>query len=453
LEIHFSLSSFFADESDMDVFQTIAGLATEQVCYFRCDPPITDFTQKYDGKFIILTPTRSATFLASEVGLDIHPLDFYHILQHTIFAKDHIVLTWDIKKLNSFLKYRLEGPSEPPGARVIDLKYGLAYQGDRKERPPETIREALSTAKGFTTKNHWKLAQSCVFDPLAWRVLPDLETQGVIDASRKEVLYTSYEIEGQKNGRLKVKQPSSKFLTVHSMSPTQKAALQPRCYLEGGQWRFVVLDFENMEVSTLAWLAKDKNLQAALSSEGDFYTSLIPVDVPGWPPRKLGKLIFLPVLYGLQSRNLAEKLKIPSSAADTIITSLKGRFPQSFQWIEAKEAELKETPLASDYFGRQRDFSNEPPYKRRNFEVQSPASLICLERLCALHEALSENLLIHIHDGYVLVAPLRTCVDVIHIARDILESESSLSPGLSLKTACQVGQRLDQLQNIHFPRN
>jgi hypothetical protein len=423
------------------------------MCYFRCDPPITDFTQKYEGKFILLTPTRSVTFLASEVGLDINPLSFYHILQHTIFAKDHIVLTWDIKKLNSFFKYRLKGPSEVPEARVIDLKYGMAYQGHRTEKPPETVREAFRIAKTFTTNGQWKIVQSHVFDPLAWRALPDLETRGFIDINRKDVLFSSYEVEGTTNGRLSAKKPSDKFLTVHSLSPTQKAALRPRHYDEEGQWRFIVMDFTNMEVSVLAWLAEDKDLQAAIDGDDDFYTSLIPVDVPGWSRRKLGKRIFLPVVYGLRSRNLAESLKIPRSAADIVIDSLKDRFPRSFEWIESKEEALLVSQLASDHFGRKRDFSNVPPHKRRNFEVQSPASLVCLERLCALHKAMSENILIHIHDGYFLVAPLRNCVDVIHTARDILESESPLSPGLSLKTTCQVGQRLDALQTISLPNS
>jgi DNA polymerase I-like protein with 3'-5' exonuclease and polymerase domains len=155
-------------------------------------------------------------------------------------------------------------------------------------------------------------------------------------------------------------------------------------------------------------------------------------------------------VYGLQSRSLAESLKVSQSAADVIINYLKNRFPHTFQWIEKKEADLADSALAADYFGRKRDFSNDPPYKRRNFEVQSPASLICLERLCALHKMLPENILMHIHDGYVFAALLHNCVDVIHTARDILESESPLAPGLSLKVACQVGQQLDNLRTINL---
>ena len=153
-------------------------------------------------------------------------------------------------------------------------------------------------------------------------------------------------------------------------------------------------------------------------------------------------MIFLPTAYGLQSKNLAERLKLEQGVVDTTISKMEGDYQKSFQWLKNKETED-----AIDRFGRKRDFSSEPPYKRRNFQVQSPASLVCLERLCALQEALPNNVQFSIHDGYVLTARKKDCLEVMKTAKKVLESES-IAQGLKLKVSCQIGKKLNKLIKV-----
>ena len=59
----------------------------------------------------------------------------------------------------------------------------------------------------------------------------------------------------------------------------------------------------------------------------------------------------------------------------------------------------------SDYFGKRRTFT-ENFYKARNFCIQSPASLICLEKLVQLWKKIQHKTRIcyHVHDGYYVYA-------------------------------------------------
>jgi hypothetical protein len=422
----------------------ITSFVTEPVVYFRCDPPISDFTKKYDGSYIISSTTQAVTIKASEVG---RFGSFYHALRRSIFAEGHTVLTWDIKKFNSYLRHNLKTTIEPPGAKVIDLKYGLAYLGQRTDEAPKTTVQSLEVAKLLISDDGWQKAHRHLHRPLAWSVLPELENRTVVDEQKLGWLYSCYEIEGQTNGRLLCHKASNRYLTVHSLAPAQKAVLLPKDYLSD-DWYFLLLDYQHMEVSVLAWLAQDEALTAALADPAEFYASLVTFECDPAERRNIGKLIFLPTIYGQQSKNLAERLKLEQTVADGLLDGLKSRFSKSFQWVESKQAALATNPIASDYFGRKRNFADEPAYKRRNFEVQSPASFICLERLCALHQALPSHVQFSVHDGYILVARKKECAEIIRTAKKILESESPIFPALKLKVSCQYGKRLDQMKKL-----
>ena len=409
--------------------------------YFRCDPLIGDFTKPYDGKFIITTPRGHIEFTSEQVGLSKSPT-FWYFFHDTICGKGNHVITWDIKKFISHQFHRHKPPTDLLEGSVIDAKYASAFMGQRLSRPPQTLSEALGAVGGFMGKEQCRLVNREVYVPLAFRVLPQMETTGIADVDRGRLLYSCYEIEGQANGRLLVPKVSKDYLTVHSMSPDQKAALHAGSSDE--DWVFIVLDFNHMEVKMLQWLSGDGELATALAGD-DFYASLVTYDAPEADKHRLGKLIFLPLVYGMQPGNLAKRLKSPPAEADELVRRLRDRFIVAFDWIESKQSELADNPIATDALGRQRDFSSEPPYKRRNFEVQSPASLVCLEKLCQLHNELPDNILLHIHDGYVLRSHKWQCAEVVSKACKVLQSESRLCPGLNFTVSCHVGTALNEL--------
>jgi len=420
-------------------FEHIARIALDsRVIYFRCDPPIQDFTKKYEGSYIISNEKETVEYPADSSSFQ----QLFASLRRTIFDKDHIVFTWDIKRFMSYAQKFKRRPLRPLEGHVIDLKYGSEYLGLLRKSPPESFLEALTASNEIVSNEKWKKISQVVHMPLALEVLPVMETRGVFGSDPSKVLYSSYEIEGSVNGRMTTPKPGKDFLTVHAMKLSDKVCLRPRRADERETHIFIEIDFTNMEVAMLQWLSEDEDLKAALEGPTDFYESLLEVDCTPDQKRKLGKSFFLPVVYGLKAAGLAKRLKVEESVADTLISGLNERFPASFQWLDDKEAELAEDSIATDYLGRKRDFSNEPPYLRRNFEVQSVAATVCLEKLCQLYKALPDHVLFHIHDGYFLTCRLGDAPRVMRIACQVLESESGICPGLRLRTKCQAGPTL-----------
>jgi len=426
--------------SDFNVLPKIA--RDTDIGYFCPEPLIGDFTKPFEGKFIISTGVGRIRCDISQVSLK----RLVYNLGESFFRKSRTILTWDIKRFISYLRMVQKGSYKPLEGRMIDLKYGLAYLAQSHRKPPESLIEALALSPDIHTDPLWRKVNALVHTPLATEVLPAMETRGVFDMSVPEVKYSNYEIEGQVNGRLSTPKLSNRFLTVHSLTPQQKVHLSPRRRNDRETYIFIEVDFVHMEVSMLQWLTGDAVLGSDLAKSTDFYETLFNFKGNAEKKRKAGKAVFLPVAYGLQSANLAKRLKMSELAADTIIRELKDRFSKCFSWLDEREELLADKPIATDYLGRRRDFSGEPSHKRRNFEVQSPAATVCLEKLVHLYRALPDNVLFHIHDGYILTCKMEDFMEVAKIAKDVLESESELCPGLRFKTKCRVGRNLFQLK-------
>ncbi len=422
-----------------------------EVIYFFLDPPIHDFTSVYEGNLCIHSKDEELSIPFSEIDLG----SLVANLPYTIFEPKRSVLTWNIKSFLSYLRYHYRH-GHVPQCNIIDLKYGSSYMGLRESSQPTSFKEALALSQSFITNNGWKQANQHVLLPLSLEVLPAIETKGLQDIAAGDVRYSWYEIEGQINGRLAAQKPSGRYLTVHSMDMVQKAKLRPRRPEASEKWMFLEFDYKNMEVMILHWLTNDKEIDAILDSGKDFYLTVAdtcwpkgsekyPADFEG---RRVGKMTFLPAMYGESPESLHKRLQATPEFAAGILNNIREKFSKSEKWLANKQGELDENAIAEDYFGRKRSFTKEPHYKRRNFEIQSPAALVCLERLCCLHHALPRNIVIHIHDGYILTAQQQDVAKVAKIARDILESPTPLCPGLKLKTSLKVGSHLADMKPV-----
>ncbi len=423
-----------------------------EVIYFFLDPPIHDFTSVYEGNLCIHSQDDELSIPLATMDLD----SLVPNLQYTIFEPSRSVLTWDIKSFLSYLRYH-HRHGYVPQCDIIDLKYGSSYMGLRGSPQPTSFKDALALSRSFITNPGWQQANQHVFLPLSLEVLPGIETRGLQDIAAGEVRYSWYEIEGQTNGRLAAQKPTGRYLTVHSMDMVQKAKLRPRRPEASEKWMFLEFDYKNMEVMILHWLTKDEAIGAILDSGKDFYSSVAENCWPnmlhgpcieGADLRRVGKLSFLPAMYGASPESLQKRLHGTGDFAAAILTNIKEKFSKSEKWLAAKQGELAENAIAEDYFGRKRNFAKEPPYKRRNFEIQSPAALFCLERLCRLYQALPENIVIHIHDGYILTARQQDVATVAKTAREVLESPSPLCPDLELKTSLKVGSHLADMKSV-----
>jgi hypothetical protein len=403
------------------------------------EPEIIDFTRSdFYFKFKIISEV-------GDLNISITPDEFLEItafVKTAIFNnKDVMIIGWDLKTLFSAILFKTGVPFEIE-SKFLDLKVAECFIGIR-EKPPINFEEMKNRVKVVFTDSSWSKFKSLyqkIYLPLITEVLPFIESEGFFDSQDRKMLYPCYDVSGQVNGRMSCSLAYENCINPHSMSAQQKAILNPK----NRGCSFLHFDFNSMEVCTLAWLSGDKHLSDLVNGEEDFYRSLFKLisgaECDTDEKRNFCKKIFLPVFYGESAKELAKNLNFSVETAFKVIDKLKTFFPKVFSWANEYEHENE----CVDFYGRKRRFSFEDRYKYRNFIIQSPASIICLDRLVRLHCNLGSygKLVAHIHDGYIVKTSDNYIEIVKSLCIDSLQSESQICPGLNLKTNFKIGKTL-----------
>lgn len=430
--------------------ETIDLLASikEQSVYVNFNPSVFDFTDKeaQNEVEIFIQDGRSIKIILTEENL----FFIISILKMSLFAKGMKILVWDWKNFASYILAKT-GKDFVVAGSIIDIKILESYIG-RKFKAPTSINEALSRLKDLVSSGLWKEIEPIyknIHIPLSTFVIPHLENSGIISVLKASRVFTHYEIDGQENGRLRCCNAFKNGYVSHAMSQEVKSNLKPRSLDE----LFMLFDFRAMEVFMLAWLSKDPLLQEMCESS-DTYCSLYEKLLQKTPDKKsdreLIKKIFLPVIYGQSPRMLGQRCNIPKDDAISIVNRIHTLFSGAIKWVESQEQHLKELGYAKDIFGKRRTFPEGKEYLVRNFSIQSPSAIVCLEKLNHLYFALRDktDLAFTVHDGYAIYFKKDNWKEVYKISNDVLSGPSEFCPGLRLKVSCRVGKNLNQLKTL-----
>lgn len=415
-------------------------LKNNKAVVVSCDPEDVDFINSQNFKLII-------SGLNKTVKLNLEPtslLTVMGILAVSIFAQNINVIGWNIKPLFTYVLYHTK-KAFVPDANIWDLKLLESYLDIHQDCPTDLLN-GMQRFKLVASSSSWaKLAETYgkVYYPLISKVLPAIEATGLVDEKDKKIRHPWYEVEGQKNGRLLCKEPFNYSYNPHVMKAEDRMKLVSRFQGEN----FLYFDYEHMEVSVLQWLCQDQQLGEILKKD-DVYATIYE-RVTGERNRDLGKKLFLPIIYGESANTLAQVWGIDTIQANNIVHKLKSLFPTTFAWIDSQQRHAEQGVL-EDFFKRKRIFKDNF-YKARNFVVQSPASLICLEKLVVLHERLRNygRVAFHCHDGYAVSFGNKDFKDVYKASVESLEGESSFCPGLKLTVNVKGGRHLSELIQIH----
>lgn len=410
---------------------------TSKLTIFLTYTEVTNFT--IDAEIYLLVWVKGNKNIKIPIPKDLNT--FIGILQNTIFAKERVVITWNVKNLFSYLKFRCPEFSPDIQARVIDLKYSEAFL-NIKEKIPETWTEAMKRASRIVDNPNWSKINQLVHTPLATEVLPAIETFGLINQEDLRWDYCYYEIEEHVNGRLKCRSIADNFYLPHSWREDKKSKYNP-----GYEKKFIVLDYSHMEVSVLQWLSGDEALGEIIKSGEDVYAGIYRILAgkasKSDTTRQFVKSMFLPIVFGMQATRLSIQLNLSLKGAESLIGQIYEKFPTALSWVEKQQNKI--TP---DCFGRVRDY--EESYKVRAAVIQSPAAVICLEKLVSLHQQCKRlDLVASIHDAYIGIVEERFLEFVASEAKQLLESPSEFAPGLVLKVSCEIGSDLKNLRKIY----
>jgi len=429
-------------------FSEFLGSLETNNCLFLFEPEILDFTEKKKEEIKLhIHATGGLSYTLEIEKVD----DLERVAQsltYSLFAKGSRVITWNWKNFASYVLGKTKKPLVCECA-IIDLKIIESYLG-LKSAVPKTLGEALGRMKKVMAEPNYKKSSVIyrnIHLPLMTTVLPHLETVGIIDPDFDGQSYAYYEIDGQENGRLLCHKAYGKGYIPHNLTEEKRAKLKPLC-----DQFFMYFDFNSMEVFMLAWLSKDP-LLTELCQKDDVYFALyekiIGEQTNLKEARDKCKKFFLPVIYGMSAHTLADRLKIAEASAEAIVNRMHELFPTALAWVQAYQDRVKEIGYADDIFGKRRYFDGKE-YRVRNFCVSSPASIVCLEKLIQLYQALVPftKLTYHVHDGYMVYASKDKWKEVYKRAKVALSSESQLCPGLKLRVSAKAGKNLNELKNV-----
>jgi DNA polymerase I-like protein with 3'-5' exonuclease and polymerase domains len=409
--------------------------------FFHFDSDNLDWTTNNSVNFIIQCDGKKFTIPLSNLG-EIEKLaaSFY------FYTKNSRLISWNVKNFFSFFKKK--SSIEVDINNVYDFYVICSYFALSKNKP-QSLKEISNLLDKILHTNNWDKFSKFyekVYAPLISKVIPDIETNGLVDVKDKRIVYSYYEIEGQANGRLKNIKCFKNCFMPHSMGESDKNNIR----LPNEDHVFIYLDYKHMEVSILEWITKDSNLSKIIESNSDLYESIwekLTGSSATQNQREICKNIFLPVLFGQKSYSLSKRLGIVEKNADKLIYKLRSTFPVAFSWIDSQE--VNDNDIATDIFGRCRKFSSEDFYKIKNFCIQSPSNMVCLRKLVKLHESIVDSkICMHIHDGYIISCHKSKVDETYRLAKHCLEEEDDLFPNLKLKVSCKYGDNLNNLKKI-----
>lgn len=434
------------------MIENLAKLLSESVgqnVYFYTLPEVLDFTDKEvvpELHFYVQGGKEFTVLLSEENICRVLPM-----LQLSLFDKGMKILTWNWKNLATYVLAKTGKKYSVDGA-IIDLKIIESYAG-KKAKAPKNLIEALNRLKDLITTGIWKEIEPTykkLHIPLLTTVIPHLETTGVMDSQGGGLVYANYEIDGQENGRLRCSQAFKMGYVPHAMSPTIRDILKPREHDE----LFMYFDFKGQEVFTLAWMAQD-SLLLELCKHTDVYLAIYEKifekeanDIQ--EARNLTKKFFLPVIYGQSAYALSQKCSLSQTVAEAVIQRIDTLFPAVSTFIGSYQKQLQDHGYAKDIFGKRRSFEVGKENSVKNFSVQSPAAVVCLDKLIHLYFALKDktDLAYTVHDGYVVYATKENWKTIFKTGYEVLSSESEFCPGLKLKLTVKAGRNLNDLKSL-----
>lgn len=430
-----------------ELIDTISNVKDQSV-YVCFEPDVLDFTDKESPKKIVIYLQNNTT-----INLPLRDQELFFIvslLRVSLFSRGMKILCWNWKNFATYVLNKT-GKDYLVSGSIIDLKVIESYLG-KKDTPPKSLKDALMRLKQLISDGSWKSIENVykkLHVPLITFSIPRLENSGSIDSFKGCQVFANYDIGGQENGRLLCSNLFKNGFVPHAMGPEVRSRLKPI----GLDDYFMSFDFRAMEVFMLAWLSKDEMLQDLCNSKDVYcslYEKILQKPVENKSDRDFAKKFFLPVIYGQSPHTLGQRCGIPKDTAISIVNRINSLFSTAVGWVCNQEHQLKNNGFARDYFGKRRYFEEGKEYLVRNFCVQSPAAVICLEKLCDLTFALKDktSIAFMIHDSYTVYFNKDNWRDIHTLSEQILLGESSFCPGLNLKVSCRVGKNLNELKNF-----
>jgi DNA polymerase-1 len=225
-----------------------------------------------------------------------------------------------------------------------------------------------------------------------------------------------------RTGRLSSDQPNLHNIPVRSEEGRQFRS----CFIPADGHRFLVADYNQIELRVIAHLAEDPGLVEAFRSGTDIHNvtasrvfGVDPADVT-LAMRSKAKMVSYGLAYGMESYGLAQRLAIPVDEAAEILRAYFVAFPNVRAYMDQVVAEARSRGYTETLFGRRRMI---PELSSGNYRIRQAGERqamnagiqglaadifkVALVRLDARldDEGLSSRLILQVHDEVILEVP------------------------------------------------
>jgi DNA polymerase-1 len=225
-----------------------------------------------------------------------------------------------------------------------------------------------------------------------------------------------------RTGRLSSDQPNLHNIPVRSEEGRQFR----KCFIPAEGCRFLVADYNQIELRVIAHLAEDPGLVEAFTAGTDIHNvtasrvfGVAPADVT-IAMRSKAKMVSYGLAYGMESYGLAQRLAIPVEEAAEILKAYFVAFPNVRDYMDRVVAEARSRGYTETLFGRRRQIPElaSGNYRIRqagerqamNAGIQGLAADIFKVALIRVDGRLAERglasrLVLQVHDEVILEVP------------------------------------------------
>jgi len=255
-----------------------------------------------------------------------------------------------------------------------------------------------------------------------------------------------------RTGRLSSDQPNLHNIPVRS----EEGRRFRRCFVPAPGFRFLVADYNQIELRVIAHLSGEPALAEAFRLGTDIHTvtaaRVFGVDPSEVTPamRSKAKMVSYGLAYGMEAYGLASRLSIPVPEAEEILEAFWRGFPAVKAYMDKVVAEAKDRGYTETAFGRRRHIPelSSNRYQVRsagerqamNAGIQGLAADIFKLSLVRLDRALEDiggraRLVLQVHDEVILEVPPEEAEPVERLVVEAMTGAARLEVPLEVNLA------------------
>ena len=185
-------------------------------------------------------------------------------------------------------------------------------------------------------------------------------------------IHASFNQTVARTGRLSSDRPNLHNIPIR----TEEGRRIRQAFIPADGFRFLVADYNQIELRVIAHLAQDPGLIHAFASGEDIHRAtasrLFAVDpsAVSVAQRSKAKMVSYGLAYGMESFGLGQRLGIPTEEAAEILNAYFAAFPSVKEYMERTVAEARDRGYTETLFGRRRQL---PELQSANYRVRQSA--------------------------------------------------------------------------------